>query len=103
MSTPVHLQSVEAVMMVISFAFALVLLGICNAFTIEKVFTGRRTSSTLSMSSVVDKDTTLNIPRKIKRALRSIKDSATLTAKILTPEVDGKFKFQGLQGLVDFL
>ena len=59
---------------------------ICSTFRMRTQTVGSRVS--LHMSSVVDLSKS-NIPRRIKRALRSAKDAATFTSAVLNPEVDG--------------
>ena len=44
-------------------------------------------------SSLVD-SAKANIPRRIKRTLRSVKDASTFSSTILTPEVDGDYSFR---------
>eukprot|EP01036_Dinobryon_divergens_P022343 gene22343-30588_t len=50
------------------------------------------------MSSVVDVSKS-NIPRRIKRALRSAKDAATFTSAVLNPEVDEYLKSKAPGGI----
>ena len=86
--TLVDFLSIFHITMMSLFIATLVLLSaqICSTFRLRTQTVGSRLS--LQMSSVVDLSKS-NIPRRIKRALRSAKDAATFTSAVLTPEVDG--------------
>ena len=53
-----------------------------------------RSSTILRMSSSLVDSAKTNIPRRIKRTLRSVKDASTFSSTILTPEVDGDYSFR---------